>query len=379
MLSFRRGTILFMLASVLALGAAWRPMRAEPRFLLKSDSQSASPAHFETRIAWRPEGVKQVHGSSLVSLPGDELLMVYYGGSSESALDVKLYQARFRNGAWEQPSLLIGPKEVGKATHRYTRRVGNSSLYRDAQGRLHLFFVSVGYFGWSCSSLNQMTSTDDGKTWSSPCRLITSPLFNVSTLLRSPAVPLENGGFLLPVYYELTNKFPEALEFDKNGELVRKMRMTGEHGTLQACIVPVSASEAFAYERNRLYEELPKLKYQKTSDGGLTWTAPATLDVSNLDSPVAAVRLSTDCFLMAYNPTYDREILKLAVSKNGIDWGEVKELDRRPLDPAHPEIEFSYPTFVVHGETIDLVYTYHREGMRHYRFNMSWLQEQMRD
>ena len=379
MLSFRRGTILFMLACALALGASWRPMRAEPRFLLKSDSQSSSLAHFESHIAWRPDGVKQVHGSSLVSLPDNELLMVYYGGSSESALDVKLYQARFRHGQWEQPSLLIGPAEVGEATHRYTRRVGNSSLYRDTQGQLHLFFVSVGYFGWSCSSINQMTSTDDGNTWSSPRRLLTSPLFNISTLLRSPAVSLENSGFLLPVYYELTNKFPEALEFDKNGELVRKVRMTGEHGTLQACIVPISASEAFAYERNRLYEDLPKLKYQKTSDGSITWTAPAAIDIPNLDSPVAAVRLSSDCFLMAYNPTYDREVIKLAVSKDGIDWRDLKVMDQKDLDRTHPEIEFSYPTMVVSGDTIDLIYTYHRHGIRHYRFNRSWLKEQIRD
>jgi predicted neuraminidase len=209
--------------------------------------------------------------------------------------------------------------------------------------------------------------------------LFTSPFFNISTLLRSPAVSLEGGGFLLPVYYELTNKFPEALEFDKHGKLLDKIRMTGEHGTLQACLVPVSTSVAFAYQRNRLYEEVPKLRYQKTSDGGLNWTAPTMLDVPNLDSPVAAVRLSSECFLMAYNPTYDREVLNLAVSRNGIDWHAIKELDYRVLDKEHPDTEFSYPTLVVTGETIDLIYTYHRQGIRHYRFNTAWLKEQWRD
>lgn len=373
------GTVLFTLAAVLALGASWRPIRAEPRFLIPNEIQSPSPAHFESHIAWRPGGVKQIHGSSVVALPNHELFMVYYGGSSESTLDVKLYQTRFRNGDWETPRLLLTPQDVGEATNRYTRRVGNSSLYRDAQGRLHLFFVSVGYFGWSCSSLNQMTSVDDGKTWSPIKRLLTTPLINISTLVRSPAVPLENGGFLLPVYYELTNKFPETLEFDAQGELVRKVRMTGEHGVIQACIVPFSPTEAYSYERNRLFEEDPHLRYQKTSDGGRTWTAPATLAVKNLDSPVAAVRLAADCFIMVYNPTFDREIIKLAASKNGIEWHDIMVLDQIDRTPIQPDIEFSYPTLVVHGDTIDLIYTYHRLGISHARFNTPWVKEQLRD
>jgi hypothetical protein len=89
-IAVNRGTGLFMLASVLALGASWRPMRTEPRFLVTNDKPSEATPRFESRIAWRPEGVKEVHGSTLAALPGGELLMVYYGGSTESALDVKL-------------------------------------------------------------------------------------------------------------------------------------------------------------------------------------------------------------------------------------------------------------------------------------------------
>lgn len=379
MRAFRPGTLLFLLASVLALGVAWKPMRAAPRFTIQNDPTAQPEAIFESRMAWRPDGVKEIHGSSLALLPGKELLMVYYGGSSESALDVKLYQTRFRKGEWETPIVLLTPQDVGKATHRYTRRVGNSSLYRDAQGRLHLFFVSVGYFGWSCISLNQMTSRDDGHSWSPPRRLLSTPLLNISTLVRSPAVSLDNGGFLLPVYYELTNKFPEAIEFDEHGVMVRKVRLTGQHGTLQACIVPVNENDAIAYSRNRLFETSPCLKFQQTRDGGRTWTAPQDLHLSNLDSPVAAARLSSTLFVMAYNPTFNREILRLAVSPDGLKWKDVDDLDQMNLMRGHGEIEYSYPTMLVDGDTIDLIYTYHRVGIRHFRLNAAWLKERMRD
>jgi predicted neuraminidase len=82
---------------------------------------------------------------------------------------------------------------------------------------------------------------------------------------------------------------------------------------------------------------------------------------------------------MVYNPTFDREIIRLAHSRNGIDWRDVKILDQMKLVKDQGMIEFSYPTFVKTGETIDLIYTYHRQGIRHYRFNIAWVKEQLRD
>lgn len=375
----RVSTWIFVLASVVALTAAWRPAPPSPGFLVR-DVVTVSPApHLESHVAQRPQGVKEVHGSSLTALPGNELLLVYYGGTTESALDVKIYQQRFREGVWQEPKLLMTPELTGQSTHRYTRRVGNCSIYRDSAGRLHLFFVSVGYFGWSCSSINQMISTDNGESWFPPKRLITTPLINISTLVRSPAVPLLDGGFLLPVYYELTNKFPEAIEFDALGNMLRKVRLTGEHGILQACVVPVSRLEAHVYARNRLYEETTKLNYLHTYDAGRTWSQPVKLNVSNLDSPVSVIRLAADCFVMAYNPTFDREVMRLATSRDGRNWRDLHVLDSITLVPGHGELEYSYPTFTVSGDVVDLIYTYHRIGFRHMRFNLAWLKEQLRD
>lgn len=263
-------------------------------------------------------------------------------------------------------------------TKRYTRRVGNSSLYRDAADRLHLFFCSVGYFGWSCSSVNQMTSLDNGHTWSTPVRLLTSPLFNISTLVRSPAVPLADGGFLLPVYYELTNKFPEVLEFNATGAFVRKQRMSAFHGSLQACLVPINEHEAHAYLRNR-YEQPPELYYQKTSDGGRTWSSTSTLPVENRDACVAAVRVEGLGYLMAYNPTTERDVLRLAFSRDGLTWKDIKTLEQRDPQDQRRLIEYSYPTMLVQRNVIDLFYTWNREGFRHLRFTTDCVKEQLHD
>ncbi|MBL8824000.1 MAG: exo-alpha-sialidase [Planctomycetia bacterium] len=366
---------------IMALAASWRPAPADPRFQIASFPAATPPSasSFTSHVVERPPGVGEVHGSSLVVLPNNERLMVFFGGTHETALDVRLYQSRFQRGQWQPATPLISPAEAGQAACRYTRRVGNSSMIRDDAGRLHLFFVSVGYFGWSCSSLNQMTSTDDGKSWSPPLRLLTTPFFNVSTLVRSPAVPLQDGGFLLPAYIEITNKFPEVLQFDAHGKFVRKVRMSDQHGSLQACLLPINGQQAYAYERNRFYRSTPRLKVQETHDGGRTWSAVSTIEVHNEDSPVAVVQVEPDLYLMAYNPTHDREKLELAYSRNGIDWKTFKTLEYMPLTTRQKVIEFSYPTMLRQGDSIDLVYTWHRQGIKHCRFNVTWLKEQIHD
>jgi predicted neuraminidase len=45
--------------------------------------------------------------------------------------------------------------------------------------------VSVSYGGWSGSAINQLVSDDGGHTWPGARRLILSPLFNLSTLVRN--------------------------------------------------------------------------------------------------------------------------------------------------------------------------------------------------
>lgn len=334
-----------------------------------------------TSMIWRPPGVKEVHGSSLVALPHDELLTVFYGGTTESALDVRLYMARYTKGQWEPAKLFMTPTDVGTSTLRYTRRVGNSSLYRDNAGKLHLFFVTVGYFGWSCTSINHMVSLDEGHTWSLPQRVLTTPFFNVSALVRGPAVPLQDGGFLLPIYFEVTNKFPEALQYNAAGEFVRKIRMTSQHGSLQPCIVPNTTWTAHAFMRNRL-EDYNKLNMQTTADGGATWTPTESVhEIPNYDACVAAVQLEDGSMIMAFNTTGEREDLYLAIKREGKPWKTIYTLDKISLQAETPTgiVEFSYPTMIRHGNVIDLTYSYHRVGLRHCRFTSDWVKEQAHD
>ncbi len=320
----------------------------------------------------RPEGVKEVHSAALAILPGGERLSVWFGGSAEGARDAVLYQVHFREGTWQEPEVLMTPEAAGLAEGRYIRRVGNTSLYRTEQGTLHLFFVSASVGGWAASSINHMISMDGGTSWSAPRQIITSPFFNLSTLVRHPAISLADGGFLLPIYFELTNKFPELLRFDADGNLLSKVRMDGTHGSLQPCLVALDQHRALAFLRNRCLHE-GWLLTQQTNDGGATWSAPAPLTLPNMDSPAAIVRLPNEHFLIAYNPGQERDSLRLAISPDGAAWTDLCTLDEKGLQIEEGPSEYSYPTMVSDGNNIDLIYSYRRIGFRHFRFNVAWI------
>ena len=365
-------TMLFALASTVALIAAWSPSLPEPRLLPTPEQPSADGhAFYQTRQIPRPAGAAMVHASSLAALPNGDRLAWWYGGSGELAADVAIYQARFRNDAWEMAQPIATPEMVGRAEQRLIRRLGNPVAHRDASGRLRLFFVSVTIGGWATSSIHQMVSDDDGARWSAPQVIVTSPLLNLSTLVRHPPLPLADGGFLLPVYHELARYCPEVLRFDAHGCLVGKTRMPGT-GACQPSLVAVNASEAVAHLRDTQTQRHCVL-LQQTHDGGLTWSPPRCLDVPNPNAPVATGRLPDGTWLMVCNPlSFHRQCLLLARSTDGVDWRPVKMLEQA----ASEYVEFSYPALLVDGDRIDITYSWRRDHIQHVRFNRAWLKGQ---
>jgi predicted neuraminidase len=374
--SVRISTLLYALASGAVLFCAWRPVSALPQFVLPAQPTTVSKTpHFETHLLPQYVGGMEVHSATIALLPDGDRLAVWYAGSTEAAPDVALYQSRFHGGMWQTPRPIMTAEKAGAAEHRYTRRIGNPSMFRDSAGKLRLFFVSVSFGGWAGSSINQSVSEDDGETWSPPQKVVSSPLFNLSTLVRHPPVPLEDGGFYLPAYHETIRKFPELLQFDRDGKLVRKVRSATQQGSLQPVLVSVGPHEALCYLRDRCYGD-GKVLCQHTHDGGRGWTAPAPLNLPNPDAPVAAGRLADGTFVLVYNPTGDsRRKLAIAASRDGKSWKQIMMLE----DGAGPLDEFSYPTLLIDGDGIDVTYTFKRETIKHVRFNAAWIKERFHD
>lgn len=314
-----------------------------------------------------PESLPVAHASSLEVLPDNKLIVFWFAGTSEGNADVKIWQSVYDEKKWESVTEVVSPKQILNDTKRFTKKVGNPVIYRSTNGILHLFVVSVGVGGWSGSGLNHYMSYDNGKTWGRGQRLVLSPLFNFSTLARTSAITLSDGGFYLPVYHEFIRKYPEILRFDKDGNFINQTRLNSYTGLLQPSILPISDLEAYAYLRNFRKND-KTLYYEVTNDGGITWSEPRATNLTNQDSSIVVARVDKNKYLMVYNPS-KRGKLSLAISNDGVKWTDVYSLEDTP------DNEFSYPSIQVHGDIVDIVYTWKRKNIKHVRFNKAWLNQ----
>jgi predicted neuraminidase len=362
---------LFVLACIALLALNATPQPAAPRFEIPASPSITAPttsAYIQVNRLIAPTA--SAHSATLARLQNGNLLAFWFAGSREGASDVAIWYARYaaQTSQWSAPEKLTTPWQTAKDELRYIKKLGNPVAVVDRQGYINLYYVSVSLGGWSLSSLNRMQSQDGGYHWLPAEKLIASPFINISTLVRTQAVNLTDGGYLLPVYHELIRKNSELLQFDAENRLLRKIRMNTAGENLQPAVAAINETTAFALLRN---SAAGHLLYQETHDGGLYWTPPQALDIPNPDASIALTRLTDGRFLLAFNPTAaGRGQLALAVSAEGRQWKILRRVENENNG------EFSYPFLVTQGDVTDLVYTWQRKEIRHMRFNTAWLEKE---
>jgi predicted neuraminidase len=234
--------------------------------------------------------------------------------------------------------------------------------------------VSVSYGGWSGSAINQLVSDDEGHTWREAKRLVLSPLFNLSTLVRTPPQVLQDGSIGLPAYHEFVRKWGMWVRVGAQGAVLQATPMRRYSGNwLQPAVVATSPCDAVA--ALRAGGQAPKrVGWSATHDGGQSWpldSGDATLDLPNPDSSVAMIRLSDGSLLMACNPIeHGRNRLQLFRSPDdGASWKA-----SRLIEAGGEGDEFSYPALLQDREgRIHLSYTWKRQAIRLCAFSREWL------
>jgi len=360
-----------------------------------------------------------VHSPSIAPLSNGDLMAVWFSGSREGAKDVQIRLARYLAATqeWSNEIALATREQTTVGVNRYIRKLGNPVLAAAPNGRLWLFYVSVSVGGWAGSAINVMTSDDQGVSWTQPRRLITSPFFNISTLVRSAPVFHADGSIGLPVYHEFLGKFAEYLYLDADGRVLDKFRISKGRYTLQPSVVPISESSAVALLRYA--GTLPgKVLVSRTDDAGRTWSEPRPLSAWNPNSSLAATRTPDNQLLVALNDLQmGRFRLSLFEVDSGLsDWRPLIELEQAPNadgapmshanfleavknkllsvnDSRHPslldkliqhldsdkckakgcEFEFEYPYFVRAPDgRFHLVYAWNNNLIKHVTFNNAW-------
>ncbi len=364
---------LLALAGALALVLFRQPAPAE--FAATEYRQPAvKPAQplFERRFIFQRPPTPKAHSGTLVELPDGNLLAAWFGGSREGARDVVILGARWDGYNWSKPYTLTGRRAAQQELGRGLRKLGNPVLYSDARQRLWLFFVTVSSGGWSTSSISYIRSSDGGQNWEPARRLVTSPFINISTLVRTRPLTLEDGGIALPVYHELAGKFGELLRLDPDGRVLAKTRMGSGRSAIQPSLVVRGPQQALALLR-RAGDSPWRVLLSHSGDAGATWTTPQPTELPNPDASVAALGNGDGGLLLVYNDSRrGRGRLSLAHSADAEHWRRLADLETGTV-----EDEFSYPYLIRAGDgNYHLIYTWQRERMVHVRFNQAWLEQQ---
>ena len=428
-LSFRLSFICSSLLLAAVFIAAWRshpPHQLAPfaQAAVNSDAATASSTPQYTSRFVSSDLDDFVHSSSVTALPGGDLMAVWFAGSREGAADVQVRSARFDalSGEWGAEQVLATRESTRHGTGRYIRKLGNPVIALGPDQRLWMFYVSVSVGGWATSAINLMVSDDLGRSWSAPRQLVTSPFFNISTLVRAAPVFHADGAIGLPVYHEFMGKFAEYLYLSADGAVIDKFRISRGKHSLQPTIVPLDERRAVAMLRYA-GDTHHKVLASRTEDAGQTWSEPYPLQPSNPNSSLAAVGTDDQGLLVALNDLQDgRFRLSLYGTDAGLSqWRPLVELDQSPdplgqpfsheaykdiigegfrassgarrlpleqrflsnLDyrvckPQGCDFEYEYPYFSRGSDGLyHLVYSWNNTFIKHVSFNAAWLAERL--
>ena len=360
---FRLTLVLAIIVATTARSETPAPTFAPPQVASTATDDVWVPAlAFETATFEIP--TDSCHSASAATLPDGRLFVVWYGGTREGARDVNIYGATLTpDGRTSEPRVLLDRARLSRDVCRSIRKLGNPVVY--AQGeRLFLFVVSVSYGGWSGSSLNVATSDDGGETWSRFRRLRTTPIFNVSSLVRAEAVSRSDGGFLLPAYCEFATKYGLALAFDASGRSVDRAKtpIAENAQALQPTFVPLTERRALAFLR----VDKGGVGVSESLDGGATWRSRPRLPLDNPNASVAAALTDDGRLVLVGNPGDGGRSRLLVWTADPTDltrWTEVAELENEP------DCEFSYPFVTRWNGELCVVYTWKRKAIKAVNLN----------
>lgn len=316
-----------------------------------ADDPSGSVAFSSELIFERIPDVPAHHCSTIAEAANGDLLVVWYGGSYESADDQALFLSRRKKGGrtWSAPEVLIRDS---------IQPPGNAVVFRAGGDRLVIVWARMEASrplrrggGWGQTRLLYRTSEDHGLTWSK------DELFLGGVLegLRNVPITLANGELLLP--------------------MGRSFARTTERGQTWKQLGAVSSgSQPTVIQRSdgsllTLLRKGPRIWQSESRDEGRNWSPAVATELKNPDAGIAMTRLSNGQVLLVFNDSEKaRSPLSIARSLDeGRTWESPLVLESNPG-------EYSYPCVIQSDDgCIHITYTFRRYTIKHVELDEHWL------
>jgi len=357
------------------------PLRsaALPPQLNSPASSSASLASLELEaqgLIPQPVDAPAAHAGNLLALPHDPgyaMAAFWFAGSKEAAPDVGIAMSLWSRSqnAWTPAVRVVDRHQVGAALGKGILRIGNPVAWLDRQQRLHVFVVGTGLGGWAASRVLHLRQSQAQVPLNplQPSLEVVGQLplgwfWNLSHLVRHAPLQLEDGGMVLPMYFEMGAKYPVFAWFNANGEFQGMRTFTGKPHTLQPALLALNGDDWLALLRTQASDG--HIGVLSGSQAGTHWQQQADLPLSNDDSAVAAMRLPDGRFVMLRNPAeHGRSQLLMHTRTDGLNWSEPQVLESGVVDS-----EYSYPALSWADDRLWLSYTHLRQGIAWQRWRI---------
>jgi len=205
------------------------------------------------------------------------------------------------------------------------------------------------------------TSTDAGKTWSTPKRLTDGILGPV----KNKPVQLANGDILSPTSVEGEGGWRVHFERSSDGGQTWTATPPVNDGKKIAAIQP-----SILFHGEKKLQSIGRTKHGQmfdiwSKDDGKTWGKMTLTEMPNPNSGTDAVTLKDGRQLLVYNhnpSNKGRSPLNLAISKDGKEWLAAMVVEDEPGAPNG----FAYPAMIQTGDgLVHVTYTWRREKIKH--------------
>jgi len=289
-----------------------------------------------------PQPFDQCHASTLLLLPGGEILAAWFGGTREGADDVNIWLSRRGEGGWSQPTCV---------SHDPGLPHWNPVLDLGADGRICLYYKVGRHIPYWRTVVT--VSRDGGRTWTVPRELVqgdeggrgpvkNKPLHTRSGLLLAPA-SIEQG------------PWRAFIDLSYDGERWEKRPIPGDVGMIQPSLWESPAGHIHALMRT----DAGRIYRSDSVDGGENWCCAYPTAIPNNNSGLDLTMTESGVLALVCNPVGKdwgpRSPLSLFLSRDGGEsFSKAMDLESAPG-------EYSYPAVIAHGEELHITYTYNRK------------------
>jgi predicted neuraminidase len=308
----------------------------------------------KTEFVFETAPFASAHASTIVET-ADGLVAAWFAGTREGASDVGIWLSRHVRGTWTPPIEVATGAQPDGGRHP----CWNPVLFAAPDNVLMLFYkVGPSPERWWGMA---RTSRDSGRTWADARRL---PAGILGPIKNKP-VRLSDGALVAPSSTESPER-PSTwrVHFERTTD-------GGLTWTTVAPPDPADGTEIHAIQPSILVhpggrlQALGRTRSQRifetwSNDGGRTWTPISLTQLPNPNAGIDAVTLRDGRHLIVYNhTTRGRSPLNVAISDDGKTWKAALVLEQEPG-------EYSYPAVIQSADgNVHITYTWKRQRIKH--------------